>query len=753
MGDKREWVDLTQIRKGKERLMSELAKFKVKVRGTEIPVLAYDPSQEVQTGLKDLGALHHIHVIDRSGSMSGSLDRLIDDVQMVFGHIGEEDFLTVIWFSSDNQYRTVVKAAKKSDDIKKLLDSLRSTVGCTCFSDPMKEVGLVIEETYSLCPNVVVTLFTDGQPCCNRSAEDEIRLTLGNVSSYSDKVLAINTVGYGNYYDQEFLKKISAKSQYGVMTHTKRIEEYFKIFTENTESVTGMVNKKTEIDATGSTIIYLGPNSCKSEVSNMTQRQRSKLKNLYFIIDPKDVLVNGSKVNLTKVVENDELAQDFAYAYSYQLYYNNERKSALNVVADFLKDKKLADLMTNAFTFDECSGVIECFRSALYKGTREPNTCGDNYLPADDAPCVLQLISELANVGAKYIPYSKRVESYKRIGKKSEEGYTTFHRYEFKVPMGDFSDLVYNSERLNVSIKFAIPGYVQLNPVQAKKVNFPEQIPTEIFRVHTIIKDGQLNLKKMEVKIPEISKELDVFVKLGVIETVGDESYLIHLDKLPIINNSLLNSMDVGKLLETVQNISKLEAYQKVVKFHIDQIVENSGDEVKKSGIFENLTDEQIKVLEEHGLSDKGWYKGFKMETPKAEDSDYYEARLMKFYLKGVTSLPSVNKYLEEKAKKKVTTAGLKLMDTAWTRFSGLSVPSEALEMKKLLEKELKSVKKSLNSERSALNGVRISKALTNDWFPGLKTDDKGNYIYESAGETLVLRADRTNVYFTSDED
>lgn len=733
-----------------------LSKFKIVVRGKESQIFAFDPAQENQTNLKDLGSLHHIHVIDRSGSMSGSLDRLIDDVQMIFKHIADNDYLTVIWFSSDNQFRTVVKAAKKSDDIKKLLDTLRSTVGCTCFSDPMREVGLVVEDTISLCPNIVVTLFTDGQPCCARSTDLEMELTLKAVSKYADKVLAVNTVGYGNYYDQSFLKKISALTQYGIMTHSRRIEEYFKIFQENINAVSEMVNKKTEIKAPGAKILYLAPSSSKMEVSELTQRQRSKSKNLYFVVDPKTLEIDGAKQDLSKAKENvSGDAQDFAYALAYQHYYNNERREALNIVADFLKDKTLADEMTNAFTFDECSGVVESLKNALYKNVRHPGTCSDGYLPADDAPCVLELVNALAASEAKYIPFSKNVESYKRIGKKVDESYSTFHRYEFKTPVGYFSDLVYSDERLNLSVKFTIPGYVQLNPMSAKKVNLPEQIPTDIFRTHTLIKDGQLNLKKIEVEIEEVGSDLNKFFAMGVLQKVDDRRYIIELSKLPIINNKMVNSASIEKIFESTRNISKLEAYQKVVKYHMDQISENAGDEVKKTGIFSNLNPDQIKVLEEHGLSDKGWYKGFQTVAPKAEESDYYEARLMKFYIKGVTTLPSINKYLEAKAKNKVTTTSLLLLENSWKDFEKLNVPSGAtLEAKRAIENELRAAKKKLNTERMLINGVKISKALNNDWFPGLKTDEKGNYLYEDkSGDTLVLRADRTNVYFTADED
>lgn len=729
-----------------------LSKFKVSIRGEESQVVVYDPSEEPGVALKELGALHHIHVIDRSGSMSDSLDGLIDDVQNIFHHIDEDDYLTVIWFSSENQFRTVVKAARKTENIKKLLDSLRTTVGSTCFSDPMKEVGLVVEETYPLCPNIVVTLFTDGQPCCSRGADEEMRLTLGAVSKFSDKVMAVNTVGYGNYYDQEFLKKISAKSQYGVMTHTRDIGNYFKIFQENVDAVSGMVNKKTEVKSPGSTIIYLGPNSCKAEESEMFQRQRSKNKNLYFIVNPKSLEIDGVRQDLTKVkgTTDGDMVLDFIYAQSYVYYYNNERRKSLIWLAEGARDKTLVDQMVNAFTFDETSAVMEGLKKALFKGVRNDGSCPRDYLPADDAPCVLQLVSLLADAGAKYIPYSNKVEGYKRIGKKTEETYSTFHRYEFKIPKGDFSDLVYNDERLNVSIKFTVSGYVQLNPASAKRVGLPEQIPTEIFRNHTLIKDGQINLKSVEVEIPELTPELMKFVKMGVITESGD-TYIVDFHKIPVINYRMVQSASVDKIFQSIKKISHLEAYQKTLKYHHDTLVETMGDEVKRDGLFATLTPEQIQVLEEHGLSEKGWYKGFPAPAPKAEESDFYEARLMKFYLKGVTSLPSVNKFLEAKGKKKVNTPSLMLMEGAWGETESLIGQKKSPEVSlKTLSTEMTKTKKKLNAERMFVNGVKISKALTNDWFPGLKMDDKGNYVYQQGDDTLVLRADRTNVYFTA---
>jgi hypothetical protein len=73
---------------------------------------------------------------------------------------------------------------------------MKSVIGCTCFSDPIKEVSEIVKELSGLNQNFSITLFTDGEPVCPWSNEEEERRTLEIVKSMSDKIIAFNTVGY-----------------------------------------------------------------------------------------------------------------------------------------------------------------------------------------------------------------------------------------------------------------------------------------------------------------------------------------------------------------------------------------------------------------------------------------------------------------------------------------------------------------------------------------------------------------------------
>lgn len=739
--------------------MNEYSKFQLAIdKKNPLNVIVYDPSKEKKTGdLADVGAIHHIHVLDRSGSMYGSINELIDNVQKSFEHIEDDDYLTVIWFSSQNQFRTVIKAAKKTDNIKTMLDSLRSTVGATCFSDPMKEVNNIIDELYSLCPNISVTLFTDGQPVVPWSDIEEYKRVLAEGEKMKNKVLAINTVGYGNYYNQDFLKSLSSISQFGIMTHSKRIDEYFNIFEENKASVTGMVNQKTElVSQVGHQFLYLGPKTCKLEKDKMVQRQRSKTKNIYFAIGDatNGILINGDKV-VGKFDEADESTiQDFVYAYAYQLYYGNQRKDALDLIVKVVGDKVLADSMMNAFTFDEVAQCTELLKNAVYEtSARNAGTCKSNYIPADDAPCVMDLISDLAKEDAKYVPFSKNVDAYKRIGRKVEDAFNCFKMNEGEV-LAPLDKLIYSSEKLNVSTSFTVPGVVCLNPKEAKKVGLDEEIPSQIFNTHTIVKDGNLNIKQIEVDMVAAN---NIVKKYGsdVVKKLSTNRFVIDLTKLPIINHSYVNkAKNMDNLFANVVELNKLEAKQKFLKFYIDKVMDEGVSVLKKENAFKDYTMEQIEVLEKHGLDSKLNYKGVSRVTPKVAECDFYEAREIEFTLKGISSLPSVNEFMKKKVENKISTPSMKLMNEAYTWLESLKIDltKNTAKVKEQLEKNLKTVKLQISSLRNELNALKLAKILTGDWFQDLKTDDKGNFFYDKGDTTMLVKANRSKVYITPGE-
>ena len=76
-----------------------------------------------------------------------------------------------------------------------------------------------------------------------------------------------------------------------------------------------------------------------------------------------------------------------------------------------------------AFTFDECAEYQAKLDAACFDTSKRylNGKCEDNYLPKKDAFCVIDLFRLLQDSeNCYYVPFSKNVEQYKRIGVKTE---------------------------------------------------------------------------------------------------------------------------------------------------------------------------------------------------------------------------------------------------------------------------------------------------------------------------------------------
>ena len=132
---------------------------------------------------------------------------------------------------------------------------MKSTLGCTCFSEPLQEVGVVIEDLKALCPNFSVNLFTDGCPVVPWSYKEEVDRIHKAIDAWKNEIIALNTIGYGNYYDAELLKAMAAKSVFGQFVHNSKISDLSDIFTHNYTKVSGMTLETVEVLSAGADIV------------------------------------------------------------------------------------------------------------------------------------------------------------------------------------------------------------------------------------------------------------------------------------------------------------------------------------------------------------------------------------------------------------------------------------------------------------------------------------------------------------------
>ena len=123
--------------------------------------------------------------------------------------------------------------------------------------------------------------------------------------------------------------------------------------------------------------------------------------------------------------------------------HRGKKADALKVLSAFVGDKALIDAQTNAFTPDEKANFRELLEDATRNAAmRNPNTCDENYLPKDDAFCVMDLLKLLAEAEDTGYVYQS---NYNRIGLKTTEEVNYFKRDEGMV-VTPFKDLVLNKE-------------------------------------------------------------------------------------------------------------------------------------------------------------------------------------------------------------------------------------------------------------------------------------------------------------------
>lgn len=758
-----------------ENVMS-MYKSRVTIDGQNKVVLAVYHKDESEGPVVEstvVNRLHHIHVVDRSGSVSGVIHDLIDNLQESIREMGDEDIVTVIWFSGNGQFRTVVKGASKSDAIIKLLDSLRSTVGCTCFSQSLEEVNLILDEIGELAP-VSVTLWTDGQPVVPWSVEEEENRSIAHIAKMKDRILALNTIGYGNYYNADLLRRFAAMTEFGEFVHSAKIADYMSIFNHNFQKVSDAVCEKVQIETDGAGIIYLNRTFTKMATGTEFHLSRiDKRKNQFFLFADDDFkfTYNGVEYDTAtcpvKAQMNSAQMLNFFYAYAYNLYYAGNRAESLKILAENIHDKALIDSHMRSFTFDESGRHLDKLNKALMFPQDHrfiDGTAPVDYLPADDAFCVLDVLNYLAEGTSLYVPFSKNLPGYNRIGKKATDQYDLFvwTTDEVRCPMGD---LVYNKEHMNMSIRLRIPGTVRINPKDAKPVGLPTVMDSYIWRNHTIIKDGALNLKQIEVLLspedfmsPLVNSAIAQMIEHVDVEDKTYSRCILDFTELPIVSRKYINAaLGIDRIFNLTVQVTRLEARQKAINFYADGICKTLA---APAGEYKNFSPEAVEVLERHGIAKDLSYKGVDVVKPKAEDCDSYQSRTMEFVLSGFSSWSKISEVLERtekilkeekdgKVKTKLTPNQLLLkeaLDTLHFELSGLKAGDadfcdKVRELQALTKKQLLEI-------RNELNVLKIAKLLTGDWFPELQTDDKGAYFYEKDGTKMVAKTAYTTEYF-----
>lgn len=756
--------------------------FSTTIGGLKKWVTKLTPFASSETATETRNTTHYIDIIDRSGSMTYDLDSVVDSLQSLTSLMGEEDYRTIIWFSGTGECRTLLKGVKADIQLNPVLDQMRTSLGLTCFSESLEEAKAVIQEL-QICDHTVINLFTDGHPTVG-NLDLEIKKCLDLVSELGLNQVLVNTIGFGNYYNRDFLIRLAASSGLGEFHHIKDIQDLSVVYASCVDqmSMRSLESVKIKHD-----LIYANPGSGSGSfvylpfMAKPDQDEQgtqiylsSDLTESFYLLTEFKLKQAELSALVDKPVTVLERRKDisFPWIYAAALYPTN-RKSAVQALTN-AKDKGLIESVLNSFTYDEMADCQNQLRIAAFDPSQRYllGKTPPNFIPSASTFCMVDLFKTLAHdfyvpqilvadtLDAKFNQARLLVSDYKRVRRQTVDNFNLFNA-ESVSPIAVGSSLVLTESRLNMSLRFKIDGFVKLNPKAASAVGLAQNYPCSVYRTHTFVRDGSLNLGTAEFLVsPETFmvlksvKSIKIKAWLNEVET-NKIRVILDFSKLPIINQSYIaKSNDLDLIYQVVQDLTRLQARQKACSYFIDVL---GNKEQPKTGTFASLTDEQVRVLTEHGISQAGIYGGIDNKRELKDNLDYYEVRELSFYLKNVSSLPSVSAITKKLASGKAFTTSESILFQALNSVyreanNPESVPSSlelvledanalvlALDWSRL-KTILDQIKSELRIKREALSIYKMALVLTGSWFEGLDPT-------ESMYKDMVVKAARVKEY------
>lgn len=742
----------------------------------------YLVSQEVATNtvVDVVKKTNHVFIVDVSGSMYYDLPLIRKQLKNKLSNLmNEGDTITIIWFSGNGESGILkeeveVKSLKTLTDFHNAIDKWLVPVGLTAFLKPLELTKEVIERIKINRPDSVFSLIflTDGYN--NDCPWNEVIKTLKGLEN---DLAASTFVEYGYYADTKKLTEMASLVG-GEKISTGDFDEFEPVF--ETKISSGLKSSKKisvtikdrylydfafTVNDDGSVLLYNIPKDGSVLVPENTNE-------LYFFSD-KEI----GEVNQDKIPEKEQSLYAAIYLLSDKLM-NFEAEKVFYALGDNYYYRQLM----NAYGKQKLNAFKNAIKSCVVdQSKRFPEGVSKIQPVSDDAYCLMNLFEDLAETPDVLFYPNHPDFKYNRIGRKkiargselSEEDKRRLSearniveateilnelkdknidiKFEASEPNRGYpiSDLVWNSERANLSVRVKIDGKVILpdNKFDLKEV------ATYKYNTFTIIKDGILNIDKLPISCQKktedllnnngISYELSDNYDAKINKNTYAQTATIDLSSLPIINRKMVKSISAIDLAEQEWELVKLQAENKVYKFYKNELFP------KKSEKFAELVGEEAaEWLKEIGITD---YNGFAPKTDFEESADSYMSVNLKTKIKGLSSLPKVEAVLDKIRQNKplkisewVMSGPIKnyLHQLDSEMYKSLDKDKQEEVLKKYLTKKTDELNVNKRKAMQKVAEIKFALILSKRWFCEFKSFDDNKLDLELDGQKLNFTFD-----------
>jgi hypothetical protein len=743
-------------------------------------------TQEVNptTTVEVVKSINHLIIVDVSGSMSYDLPEIRKNLKnKISSLVKENNTVSIIWFSGRNdagilKEEVKVNSLKQLNDLNDAIDRFLKPIGLTAFAKPLELADDIIGRVSKNNPNSVFSLIFMSDGYNNDIGWDNVITALKQISP---KLSSSVVVEYGWYADSRRLTEMS-----GILGGEKigcsGFQEYDVVIGKSFgKTLSG--GKKTLVDITdrflydfafsvgddGSVILY--------NINDKKIMVNSDVKEIHFFsangvggATVADTALYAAIYVLSDKLMNDD-AEKIFYALGDNFYYK--------LLANAFGKQKL-----NAFK----NAIKECVADVA---KRYPEGKGNVQKIDDHAYCLMNLMEDLANTeGCLFYPNHPDFE-YNRIGRKrvargenlseadkkrlaeaknveevakiTEE--LRLKNVELKFVNTDpnrgypVTDLVWNEERANLSVRIRIDGKAIL-PANKFGIN---EVSTYKYNTFTLVKDGIVNVEKFPISFSD--KLFELLQKKGVYTHVTSKTtdyktlpeahfpsiITIDLTSLPIINRGMVQTISAKGLAIQEWELLKTQANKKVYDYFRKSLFP------KESKTFIDMlsltmgADKAVECaawLKEIGITD---YNGFAPLTDTEESTDFYMSVNLATKIKGLSSLPKVEDVIAKLKDGKALKISEFVMADAIRNYqavteSALYKTLPEAQQKETLKTYLETKSNELNKiRRKALQEIaqiKFALILSKKWFKEFKTFDEN---------TIDLTLDKQPLNFVFD--
>jgi len=705
---------------------------------------------------------NHIFVVDVSYSMYYDLPKIKTQLKNKLSNVMRDgDTISIVWFSGSRdcgilKEEVEVKSLKTLSDLNDAIDRWLRPVGCTAFGPPLELVHDIIGRISANRPDSIFSMIflTDGynNDCPWNQVIDGLKVL-------ETELAAATFVEYGYYADTRRITEM-ASIVGGEKVSTSDFDEFEPVFDAKISS---------EIMGGKKTIVYI-PDAHLYDFAFSVGTDGSVL--LYNIGDG-EILVNQSVKEIhyfaPTAVGEEHAPLTSLYAAIYVLSDKLLNEDAEKIFYA-LGDNHYYKMLVNAFGKQKLNTFKTAIKECIVDNAKRFPEGQATILPVpDDAYCLMNLIEDLSNTeGCVFFPNHDEF-NYKRVGAKrvqrgedlsaadkkrlaeakdvaeitkiTEELKEKNVRVDFKASNPDkgyaLTDLVWNSERANLSVRIRIDGEAIL-PENKFDIN---KVASYKYKTFTIIKDGIVNIKKLPVLwVPELQ---NILVKNGVGFTMDEGTCIIDLTSIPLVNRGMVKAISAEALAEKEWQFKKLQGDKKVYDYFRKELFPKTS-----KSFVELLGQEAADWLKTVGITD---YNGYNPLTDKGETSDSYMSVNLATKIKGLSGLPKVvdvQKKLESGAPLKVNEY---VMADALRKYNAqmesdiyLSLGEE--QQRGVLKTYLETKSDILNKQRrkvlQEIAEIKFALILSKKWFTEFKSFDENVLNLTLDGQELTFTFD-----------